>query len=77
MRLVHDIFVEQQQKLLMTPELRQAIAILQMSTMELNEFIRGELEENPFLEEREIEETEETNREDVEEGAWFEEWLEL
>jgi len=77
MRLVHDIFIEQQQKLLMTPELRQAIAILQMSTMELNEFIRGELEENPFLEEREIEETDENTRDDVEEGAWLDEWLEL
>lgn len=77
MRLVHDIFVEQQQKLLMTPELRQAIAILHMSTMELNEFIRTELEENPFLEEREIEEAEEHIREENDDGAWLEEWLEI
>jgi len=49
MRLTHDIFLEQQQKLLMTPELRQAIAILQMSTLELGEYIQKELEENPFL----------------------------
>ncbi len=77
MRLVHDIFVEQQQKLLMTPELRQAIAILHMSTMELNEFIQTELEENPFLEEREIEEAEEHTREESDDGAWLEEWLEI
>lgn len=77
MRLVHDIFVEQQQKLLMTPELRQAIAILHMSTMELNEFIQSELEENPFLEERESEEAEEHQREESDDGAWLEEWLDL
>ena len=53
MRLTHDVFLEQQQKLLMTPELRQAIAILQMSTLELTEYVQRELEENPFLEERE------------------------
>lgn len=52
MKLTHDIFLEQQQKLLMTPELRQAIAILQMSTLELSEYIQKELEENPFLDER-------------------------
>lgn len=77
MRLVHDIFLEQQQKLLMTPELRQAIAILQMSTMELNEFINGELEENPFLEERENEETEKTVREETDDTAWLEQAMDL
>jgi RNA polymerase sigma-54 factor len=56
MKLNHDIFLEQQQKLLMTPELRQAIAILQMSTLELNDFISQEIEKNPFLEEREPDE---------------------
>lgn len=54
MRLTHDVFLEQQQKLLMTPELRQAIAILQMSTLELSEYVQKELEENPFLESRGI-----------------------
>ncbi len=55
MKLTHDIFLEQQQKLLMTPELRQAIAMLQMSTLELGEYVQKELEENPFLEEKEEE----------------------
>lgn len=55
MKLTHDIFLEQQQKLLMTPELRQAIAMLQMSTLELGEYMQKELEENPFLEEKEPE----------------------
>lgn len=49
-RLVHDISLEQRQKLIVTPELRQAIAILQMSTLELDEYLRQELAENPFLE---------------------------
>ncbi len=55
MRLTHDLFIEQQQKLLMTPELRQAIAILQMSTLELTEYVQNELEENPLLEEKDAE----------------------
>jgi len=62
MRLTNDIFLEQQQKLVMTPELRLAIAILQMSTMELEEFTQKELEENPLLE---VQETEETSGENA------------
>ncbi len=57
MRLTQDVFLEQQQKLMMTPELRQAIAILQMSTIELSEYIEQELQENPFLEVKEPEES--------------------
>lgn len=77
MRLTHDVFLEQQQKLLMTPELRQAIAILQMSTLELNEYIQKELEENPFLEEKEIEEPGEAAKESEEnDNSKMEEWLE-
>ena len=53
MRLIHDLHLEQQQKLLMTPELRQAIAILQMSSLELSEYIQQEMAENPVLELRE------------------------
>ena len=56
MRLTNDIFLEQQQKLVMTPELRLAIAILQMSTMELEEYTQQELNENPLLEVQEPEE---------------------
>lgn len=41
---------EQSQKMIITPELRQAIAILQMSALELNQFLEKELQENPFLE---------------------------
>lgn len=61
MRLTNDVLLEQQQKLIMTPELRLAIAILQMSTLELGEYTQNELEENPLLEEKEIEEIVEDN----------------
>jgi RNA polymerase sigma-54 factor len=75
MRLTHDVFLEQQQKLLMTPELRQAIAILQMSTLELTEYVQRELEENPFLEEREESgEIEKDN--DSSDNTKMEEWME-
>lgn len=76
MRLVHDVILEQQQKLLMTPELRQAIAILQMSTLELTEYIQNELTENPFLEEKEAEEPAEI-QEEIEAPVDVSEWLDV
>ncbi len=76
MKLVQDISLQQQQKLLMTPELRQAIAILQMSTLELSEYIQKELEENPFLEEREREEQADLEKaKEEQDKAKLEEWL--
>lgn len=66
MRLTQDVFLEQQQKLMMTPELRQAIAILQMSTIELSEYIEQELQENPFLELKEPEPEESLEADKVE-----------
>ncbi|NLJ71682.1 MAG: RNA polymerase factor sigma-54 [Syntrophomonadaceae bacterium] len=78
MRITQDIYQVQQQKLLMTPELRLAIAILQMSTLELAEHIQKELEENPFLDEKEAEE-ETTAKEETEtdnDTSKIEEWLE-
>ena len=39
------------QQLLMTPQLQQAIKLLQLSRMELEEFVASQLEENPILEE--------------------------
>ncbi|MBO8159004.1 RNA polymerase factor sigma-54 [Thermosyntropha sp.] len=78
MKLGYDVFLEQQQKLLITPELRQAIAVLQMSALELQEYISREIEQNPFLEEREENDLEEENKEKEEEHdeEKIEEWLE-
>ena len=50
MKLGYDLNLEQTQKLIMTPELRQAIEMLQFNSLELNEYISKELEENPMLE---------------------------
>ncbi|MDD3895092.1 MAG: RNA polymerase factor sigma-54, partial [Syntrophomonadaceae bacterium] len=75
-----DIFLQQQQKLIMTPELRQAIAILQMSSLELNDYAQQGLETNPLLEEN-IEETEffenhENGPEDNVNSELYKQWLE-
>jgi RNA polymerase sigma-54 factor len=58
----------------MTPELRQAIAILQMSTLELGEYLQKELEENPVLEQKENEEPVEIEKETENKT---EDWLEI
>lgn len=50
MRLGYGLNLEQTQKLIMTPELRQAIAILQLSAQELSTYVEQQLLENPLLE---------------------------
>ena len=48
----------QSQSLVMTPQLQQAIKLLQLSNLELNEFVDAELERNPLLERKEQGESE-------------------
>lgn len=55
MRMGYGLNVEQTQKLIMTPELRQAITILQLSSLDLSTYIEQQLQENPLLELREDE----------------------
>jgi RNA polymerase sigma-54 factor len=51
------------QQLVMTPQLQQAIKLLQLSRLELQDVVRQELEENPLLEEvAELEESKETEQ---------------
>lgn len=50
MKLGYNLNLQQQQKLVMTPELKQSIEILQYTAMELGEFINEELMTNPILE---------------------------
>ena len=50
MKLGYDLTLEQVQKLVMTPELRQAIQLLQFTSLELNEYLEQQMEENPLLE---------------------------
>lgn len=55
MRMGYGLNVVQTQKLIMTPELRQAIAVLQLSSLELSTYVEQQLQENPLLEVREEE----------------------
>lgn len=55
MRASYSLNVEQVQKLVMTPELRQAITVLQLPALELSLYIEQQLQENPFLELRDEE----------------------
>ncbi len=50
MRLGYDLTIEQSQKLVMTPELIQAIKILQFNTQELESYVEEQLLANPILE---------------------------
>lgn len=50
MKLSYGLTIEQTQKLTMTPELIQAIRILQFNNQELDSFVQEELMENPVLE---------------------------
>ena len=49
--------LRQTQRVVMTPLLQQAIQLLQLSTIELEQVVRQELEENPLLEEVPVEVT--------------------
>lgn len=62
MRMGYDLVLEQQQKLIMTPELRLALKILQLPTIELEDLVKQELETNPVLDL--IEDTSEEKTED-------------
>ena len=50
MALTPRLDLRQSQSLVMTPQLQQAIKLLQMSNMELSEYVDTELEQNPLLE---------------------------
>ncbi|MGF1543262.1 MAG: RNA polymerase factor sigma-54 [Parvularculaceae bacterium] len=50
MALAPRLELRQSQQLVMTPQLQQAIKLLQLSNLELSEYVEQQLEENPFLE---------------------------
>lgn len=50
MNIGFGLNLQQTQKLVMTPELKQAIQLLQYTSIELNEYILTEMEANPLLE---------------------------
>ena len=92
MALTTRLELRQSQGLVMTPQLQQAIKLLQLSNMELSEFVDGELECNPLLEtpetsanepetrasdEPEARQPEASNEANEGEGEAKEEWLDL
>ena len=65
MRLGYDLTIEQAQKLVMTPELIQAIQILQFNTQELDSYVEEQLLVNPVLEQSGGEGNGEASREET------------
>src|SRR2546425_8840407 len=63
--------LRQSQRVVMTPLLQQAIQLLQLSTLELQEVVQKELLENPLLEEMPVDgaETPEAGRDPPRAGA--------
>ena len=54
MALAPKLELRQGQQLVMTPQLQQAIRLLQLSNIELCTFVETELERNPLLERDEV-----------------------
>src|SRR6187200_712356 len=50
MALTQRLKMRQSQALVMTPQLMQAIKLLQLSNLDLSAYVEGELEKNPLLE---------------------------
>ena len=55
MALSHKLELRQSQSLVMTPQLMQAIKLLQLSNLDLIAYVDAELERNPLLERGEAE----------------------
>ena len=56
MAITTKLELRQSHSLVMTPQLQQAIKLLQLSNMELAAFVDAELERNPLLEREEADE---------------------
>ena len=49
MQISQNLKLKKSQSLVMTPQLQQAIKLLQLTNLELCDLVNKELEENPFL----------------------------
>ena len=58
MQISQNLKLKQSQSLVMTPQLQQAIKLLQLTNLELTDMVEKEMEENPFLENQDNEEKE-------------------
>ena len=50
MQLSASLNLRQKQSLVMTPQLQQAIRLLQMTNLDLRQYLENECSDNPFLE---------------------------
>ena len=50
MRMGYGLELTQSQKLVMTPQLKQAITVLQLNALELDQYVKEQMEGNPVLE---------------------------
>ncbi len=50
MQIGHNLDLSQEQQLILTPELKQSLKVLQYNQIELNDFIEAQLVDNPILE---------------------------
>ncbi len=65
MEMKHSLHLSQSQKLIMTPRLQQALKLLQVPTLELQQILKQEVLQNPLLEE--VDEV--TDQEDIDREA--------
>ena len=63
MAISQRLDMRQGQSLVMTPQLQQAIKLLQLSNIELAEFVEAEIERNPLLEHGESSDRDDSDRE--------------
>jgi RNA polymerase sigma-54 factor len=72
MEMKHGLSMQQKPTLIMTQRLQQALKLLQMPTLELQQALKLELERNPLLEEvdeiEEVQEIEEVKKEEGQDG---------
>ncbi len=76
MELGYNLTLKQEQKLIMTPELRQAIELLQFTSLELDEYLEGQIEKNPLLEMEELKDSQENVEEQSKENEEID-WKEV
>ncbi len=69
MQLAQQIKMRQSQSLVMTPQLQQAIKLLQMTNLELCQFLENQTIENPFLENNKLTNIEENKNQNSSESV--------
>lgn len=72
-KITQTLDLRQQQSLVMTPQMQQAVKLLQMSNLELQDYIDAEMVQNPLLEKQDGDGGEDSSGESAAEGSLGEE----